>query len=232
MIPREMLKKIRQIERRTNREVGRATPCAPSVGHGHAPAGKELPALPEAGRPASPVAGLSKDAASVSPSPWRAGRDEGGLNCLNSTTDRLENLNGRNSASCDRLAEAVAGLADDLASFANDAASLANDAANLAGDAANLAGDAASLADDAANFADDAANLADDAANLADDAATFAGGAATRTNIPATNADGRDGFAQPAARVAEHCGRDAGARVFSAQRVFRHRGRQIHFSTP
>ena len=78
MISRELLKKIRPIELRTNREVGRVTPCAPSVGQRHAPAGKGLPALPEAGRPAHPVAGISQVGGGVSPSPWGEGRDEGG----------------------------------------------------------------------------------------------------------------------------------------------------------
>ncbi len=84
MIPREILNKIRQIELRANREVGRVTPCAPAVRPGHAPAGKGLPALPEVGRPTNPDSGIYNDAAGVSPSPWGEGRDEGGRDHNNS----------------------------------------------------------------------------------------------------------------------------------------------------
>ena len=127
MIPREILKKIRQIELRTNRLVtgsaaggcvrrtSRSTPessGAPTNHHalrlGLRPQPLSvwgiqsvfLSALtcvlsPRRGfhsvtslvcpiaRPNSPAAGIVKEAASISPSPWGEGRDEGGRsNCL------------------------------------------------------------------------------------------------------------------------------------------------------
>ncbi len=92
MIPREILKKIRQIEIRTNRLVTEfaagarldggiqlvfwpALTCVLSPRRGFQPV--TLPLCP-AVRPANPIAGFSKDAGSVSPSPWGEGRDEGG----------------------------------------------------------------------------------------------------------------------------------------------------------
>jgi len=92
MIPREILKKIRQIEIRTNRLGSEfatrtcldgknslvfwsALTCILSPRRGFPPL--VLPAGSE-GDPTNPAAGYFKDAAGVSPSPWGEGRDEGG----------------------------------------------------------------------------------------------------------------------------------------------------------
>src|SRR5664279_1824277 len=92
MIPREIHKKIRQTEIRTNRVVTGfaagarhgeknqlvfwpALTCVLSPGRGFQPVTLSIsPAV----HPANPVAGISKDAGSDSPSPWGEGRDEGG----------------------------------------------------------------------------------------------------------------------------------------------------------
>ena|ERR1035437_3564803 len=92
MIPREILKKIRQIELCTNRLVTEfaagahvwgenqlvfrpALTCVLSPGRGFRPI--TLSARPTV-RPTNPVAGFFRVAGSVSPSPWGEGRDEGG----------------------------------------------------------------------------------------------------------------------------------------------------------
>ena len=92
MIPREILKKIRPIELRTNRLVSEssagarlggeiqlvfwlALTCILSPRRGFPPIALSVDS---GGHPANPVAGYFKNAASISPSPWGEGRDEGG----------------------------------------------------------------------------------------------------------------------------------------------------------
>ena len=92
MIPREILKKIRQIEIRTNRLVSRlavsvcpgrtnqsvfwsALTCILSPRRGFPL--RAFLVCPE-GHPTNPAEGYFKDAASIPPSPWGEGRDEGG----------------------------------------------------------------------------------------------------------------------------------------------------------
>ena len=80
MIPREILKKIRQIEIRANRVVTELVfwstlTCVLSPKRGLQPVTRSV-YLPV--RSTNPVAGFSKDAVRVSPSPWGEGRDEGG----------------------------------------------------------------------------------------------------------------------------------------------------------
>lgn len=299
MIPRELLKKIRQIERRTNRLVTAvaARGCAriptgfclkaqgceerATLGRCHAgitnrnaaatlsfssgalricrnPVGVDenlilvtqgsvatLDYMPESPWDSPMVANPARANSSfcIQPSSfplaWGEGRDEGGQNRLNLTTDQLPNLNYWNSLAFDGLAGAGAGFADAAATLADDGADLANDAASFADDAAGLADDRAAFADDAAHFADDRATYADSAALLADDTASFADGRdvgahdrAKTANIPAISADSQVHFADNAATAAERGCWDAGARVSSAKRVFIHLCRQIYFSQP
>ena len=91
MIPREILKKIRQIELRTNRlgsgsavsvcpggmnqsVFSLALTCVLSPGRGFPPIALSVDSQ---GHPANPVAGYFRDAAGASPSPWGEGWDEG-----------------------------------------------------------------------------------------------------------------------------------------------------------
>ena len=225
MIPREILKKIRPSERCTHREVGRVTPCAPAVRHGHAPAGKGLPALPEAGRPTHPVAGISQVAASVSPSPWEEGRDEGGQNCLYLTIGRVNSVSCCNITACNRATEALAGRVDNIYRNA--------DSSN------GVADDRDSLADDRNNAADGADQLADDRDTVADGCDAFADGRDTFASERNRRAGDHDKRAASGDRLAGDTDKVAGGRdqradapaFFVANRKCSRR-RQIHFSTP
>jgi hypothetical protein len=92
MIPREILKKIRQIEIRTNRVVTEADVCldgkyqllfSPALTSVLSPRRGFQPVTIfdcPASRSTNPVAGCFKETENVSPSPWGEGRDEGGRN--------------------------------------------------------------------------------------------------------------------------------------------------------
>jgi hypothetical protein len=134
MIPREILKKIRQIELRTNRIViasvdggcmrtpqfSNAPTNHPALRRGRRPqprsAGEIQPvfwfaltcvlsprrgfhpvtfSVESAARPNHPTAGYSKDAGSVSPSPWGEGRDEGGRKTNLPESKSLQSLDER-----------------------------------------------------------------------------------------------------------------------------------------
>jgi hypothetical protein len=250
MIPREILKKIRQIELRTNRIVtatlaGWSFQPSPQLGR------KDqfvlLPALtcvlsPKRGfqlvtlsaspavHPTNPVARIFQDAAGVSPSPWGEGRDEGGQNCLNLTIRRTKIVSCCNIMSCNHRARAWAGLADDRE--------------RVAGHPVAVADDTASIADDTDAFADDADTVADDTDTVADNANAVAGDPVTDANDPVAIAsdagkiaagadifaDDMDGFADDAGGVANVRCRNAGAKFFSAQSVFSARNHPNPFS--
>jgi hypothetical protein len=263
MIPRELLKKIRPSERRTNRRALRlglrpqprsvegenqmvfwpALTCVLSPGRGFQPtAFSDYPT----GRPANPVAGFSRGAAGVSPSPWGEGRDEGGQNCLNLTTSFRESINHWKRTAWDglandgnRFADDAAKLADDAANFADDRATVADDAARLANDRATVADDAARLANDPAAVADDAASFADGRASFADGAARFADSAAALAeqrdqfaDDPAKIAEGRERVAQDAAHFAENLLPNADTAIFTAAGRSGGGGSKIQFSLP
>jgi hypothetical protein len=242
MIPRELLKKIRPSERRTNRRALRlglrpqprsvegenqmvfwpALTFVLSPGRGFQPtAFSDYPT----GRPANPVAGFSRGAAGVSPSPWGEGRDEGGLNCLNLTTSFRESINHWKRTAWDGLANDGNRFADDAAKLADDRASFADDRATVADDAARLADDPAAVADDAASFADGRASFADGAAALAEQRDQFA-------DDPAKIAEGRERVAQDAAHIAENLLPNADAAIFTAAGRSGGGGSKIQFSLP
>ena len=189
MIPREILKKIRQSELRTNCLV------------------------------AETLAGVNCGQPDANNRVWEA------ANWLNLTINHLPKLNYLNSAPCNRLAEAGAGLADDAATRADDAARNADDRATCADGTASFADARAGRADNLAGFADSAATFANDVATFADDRYRCADDAASL-------AGNRAVFAENAARVAERLHRNAAAGISSAQRAFNFRNHQIYFSTP
>ena len=160
MIPREILKKIRQIELRTNRIV---TETLAGIHSGHPEADNRIWEAPNWLK--LTIGHLLK------------------LNYWNSMP-----CNRLAEAGAGR-ADDAAGRADDAASLANDAAtcadgraSRANDRAGLANTVATRANDTATFADDRDRHADDAASLAGNRDNRADDAATFAVSAASCRN--------------------------------------------------
>ncbi len=175
--------------------------CVLSPGRGFQPS---TLSVSSAVRPTNPAAGFPQDAASVSPAPWGEGRDEGGRNCRNLTTERVKIISCCNIMPCNYRAKPWAGFADNRATFA----------------------------DDAANFADDRANRADDVADFADGAVSFAGDRAAFANTPSTFADCRDPFAETAAALEEHRYRNAAAGISCAKRVFKSRNQSNQFSTP
>jgi hypothetical protein len=204
MIPREILKKTRPIERRPNRlvtETGTACfdvkrksaftsalTCVLSPGRGLQPAPLSANS---AAHPTNPITGFYEDAGSVSPSPWEESRDAGGQNCLNLTIGRLPKLNRLNSATCNQAAEAEASFADDAATFADDRDAFGDDAANFADDRATGADNTASLADQPAGLGDDRAGFADAAATRANEAGILADDRAAAADTPAIFAGDR-----------------------------------------
>jgi len=242
MIPREILKKIRQIGLRTNRIVTAFAPGARASARFivRTPAASKInPALDSirplkrrerrapspAECPTNPVARIFQDAAGVSPSPWGEGRDEGRQNCLNLTTGCADSLNCCNIKPCNHVAGALVGLADDPDTIADNPAAVADDTDVIADNADAVADDTDAVADDTDTIADDAGVVANEAGTIAGDADTVAAGADIF-------ADDNDGFADDAGGVANVRCRKAGAKFFSAKSVFSSRNHPNPFSLP
>src|ERR1035437_11044497 len=163
MIPREIRKKIRQIELCTNRLVTEfaagahvwgenqlvfrpALTCVLSPGRGFRPI--TLSARPTV-RPTNPVAGFFRVAGSVSPSPWGEGRDEGGRGT------NYWNEKAHNSFQEAKCCQTVTWVTAADGNYRN------------AGSAIARSEDRDQHADDAALFADDRERVADAANRLA-----------------------------------------------------------------
>ncbi len=228
MIPREILKKIRQSGLRPNRLVTvSGSTCVSRVVFGVPPktSSHELFQRKNSSQ--------FHEGSGATPELARGTRAlPNASNWLNLTIGSLPKLNGCNSVPCNRLAVAGAGFADDRAACADDAATRADGAASLANDAATCADGRANRADDRAGLADAAATRANDAATVANDRDAGADGRDRCADDAASLAGNRAVFAENAASVAERLYRNAAAGISFAKRASSSRNRQIYFSTP
>ena len=237
MIPREILKKIRPSERRTNCHALRlglrpqprsveeriqsvfssALTYVLSPGRGFQPA---TLSVNSAVYPTNPAAGYSKDAGSVSPSPWGEGRDEGGQNHPNLTVRCAKSVSCCNIMPCNHRAEVWAGLADDAAHFADARERCADAPAKFADDRDAIADDTDQVADDRERFAEGRERVAESAASGANHLVRFA--------------EGTVAFAEESDLIAERWEQNATVQILFAERtdrsaevMRRHAGRSV-----